>query len=96
MKRTYPQSISEVVQSLMRDSHMEDTMLQHRALAAWPRVVGPMINRQTVERRVASGTLYVRIPSAIIRSELSLNKATLLAALNAAAGATVLTQIKFI
>lgn len=95
MKRNYPQRISQVIENLLREQNMEETLRQHRALAAWPRVVGTLINRQTVERRVGSGILYVRIASAVIRQELTLHRADLIKALNEAAGAEVINEIKF-
>lgn len=96
MKRNYPQQIKQVIDSMFKDRDMEQTLLMHRALAAWPQVVGPMINRQTVARSVDSGTLYVRIVSSVVRQELSLNRTALLEALNRAAGAVVINQIKFV
>lgn len=96
MRRDYPQRISQVIETLLKERDMEDTLLMHRALAAWPRVVGPIINRQTVERRVASGTLYVRVASAVIRQELAMHRAELLKALNGEAGAEVINEIKFV
>ncbi|MBD5230861.1 MAG: DUF721 domain-containing protein [Muribaculaceae bacterium] len=96
MKRTEPLKISEIVDKLLRDRDMEDTLLQHRALAAWPQVVGPIINRATVERRVAGGTLWLRITSAPVRQELTMNRTALLRALNNYVGKDVITDIKFV
>lgn len=95
MKRNYPQSIAQVLESVFKDKEMESTMLQHRALAAWPQVVGPVINRATVERRVQSGVMYLRIPSGAIRAELSMHRTTLIQSLNRAVGADVINEIRF-
>lgn len=96
MKRTYPQSISEIIQTMFKERNMESTMMMHKALAAWPEIVGPAINRQTVGRRVDAGTIYVRIPSAVVRQELSMHRSYLINALNTAAGAQVINEIKFV
>lgn len=96
MKRTEPLKISEIVGRLLREQNMEDALLQHRALAAWPQVVGPMINRATAERRVADGTLWLRITSAPVRQELSMNRTALLHALNNLVGKEVIHSIKFV
>lgn len=96
MKRNYPQHIKQVIEAMFQERDMDQTLLMHRALAAWPQVVGPMINRQTVARSVDAGTLYVRIPSSVIRQELSMHREALLDALNKAAGAVVINQIKFV
>lgn len=96
MKRNYPMRISQVIDSILKERNMEGTMLMHRALDAWPHVVGPMINRHTLLRSVDAGILYVRIDSAVIRQELSMHRTELLAALNKAAGAEVINNIKFV
>lgn len=95
MKRTEPLKISQIVDNLFRDANLEDDRLRHLALAEWPRVVGPVINRLTVERAISGSTLLLRIASAPMRNELSLQRTAILAALNEAVGKNVLNDIKF-
>lgn len=96
MKRTYPQSIAQVMEQAFAEQGMSDTLYMYRAMQAWPAVVGPAINRLTVARRVADGVLYLRIPTAVVRQELSMQKSRLLQALNRAAGAEALHDIRFV
>lgn len=96
MKRTEPLSISQIVDHLFKSRDMEDTLLRHRALQVWPEVVGPLINRQTVERRLAGGVLLLRVASAPMRSELHMHRSSLVKALNDRVGKDVITDIKFI
>lgn len=96
MERNEPRPVKDILQDLFREQHLEDDLLMRRAMAAWPEVVGPVLNRMTVERRVASGTLYVRMTSAVARAELSMQRTLLLEALNKAVGKIVLTDIKFL
>lgn len=95
MKRTEPLRISQIVENLLKERDMEDTMLRHRALSLWPTVVGPAINRLTVERRIAGSTLMLRIVSAPLRSELAMHRTLLLKNLNQALGKEVISDIKF-
>ena len=89
--------VSEIVEKLLEHQGLEDRMLMHRAMQAWGQVVGPLINRHTLQRRVdGAGTLLVHIDSGPMRQELSMHKAPLLKALNAAAGKDVLLDIRFI
>lgn len=96
MKRSAPLHISDVLRLALKQNDMEASLAMHKALAAWPELVGPTINRQTVARRVASGVLYLRIPSAVIRQELSLHRSGLIKALNSAAGEIVINEIRFV
>lgn len=95
MKRTYPQSVAEIIDTLLKENHLEENLLMHRALSVWPTVVGNYINRHTVERRVAGGVVYLRIPSAAVRQELTMHRDALIQALNEAVGQPVIHDIKF-
>lgn len=96
MKRNYPQTISAIIDDIFKEKQMEDTLLMHRALSLWPQIVGASINRMTIARRVENGTMYIRINSSVVRHELMMHRTELLNALNSAAGANVITEIKFV
>ena len=96
MKRNYPLPLSDIISGALQEHNLEDKMLMYRASAAWPCVVGPMINANTVMRRVDAGVLYVRILSAVIRQEVSINRSHIMGALNRCAGANVIFDIKFV
>lgn len=96
MKRSRPMLVSQIVERLIKDQNLEKGLLQQRVLAAWPEVAGPLINRLTLERRIADGILYLRINSAAVRQELSMQRSMLVETLNRRAGADILTDIRFI
>lgn len=96
MKRNYPLPLSEIISGALQEHNLEDKMLMYRAGAAWPQVVGPLVNSNTVLRRVDAGVLYVRILSAVIRQEVSINRTRIMQALNRHAGANVIFDIKFV
>jgi len=95
MKRTEPLKVSQIIDNLFKERDLEDTLLRHRALMMWPSVVGPAINRLTVERRLSGSTLLLHILSAPMRSELSMNRSALIDALNRRVGKNVISDIKF-
>lgn len=97
MKRTQPLRIGEIIENVVRSEGLEDNMLAHRALTAWGSIVGPAINRLTTERRVApGGVMLVRIVSAPLRQELSMQRTPLIEALNKSLGKKIITDIRFI
>jgi predicted nucleic acid-binding Zn ribbon protein len=96
MKRIQPLSIGEILNNFFKARNLEDDLLSHRALSVWTTVVGPNINRLTTERRVARGVLYVKVISAPVRQELSMQRSHLIEAINNALGKPVITEIKFI
>lgn len=66
-----------------------------RVLELWSEVVGEQIARVTEAERVEQGTLYVAVRSAPWRAELTMCRLELIERLNAAVGATVITEIRF-
>lgn len=96
MKRTEPKRVGDILKDVLSEQNLDDKLLELQALEMWPKIVGPMINKRTVERRVSEGVLFLRIASAPIRQELSLNRTLLLSMLNKAVGKDVLQEIRFI
>ena len=95
MKRTYPRKVGDILKDVLSEQDLDNKLYELQALEVWPKIVGPMINRSTVERRVVDGVLFLRIASAPIRQELSLNRTSWLSMLNKAVGKDVLTDIRF-
>lgn len=88
--------ISEIIDTVIRNEGLEDSMLAHRALSIWASVVGNHINRLTTIRRVAGSTLLVHITSASVRQELYMQRTPLLKAINDMLGKKIITDIRFI
>lgn len=96
MKRTEPKKIGDILNEVLSEQNLDNKLLELQILDLWPKIVGPMINRRTIERKINNGILYLRIASAPIRQELSLNRTNLIATLNKAVGKDVLNEIHFI
>jgi len=89
-------NISQIVRQALQQHNLEGKMLEHRAAMIWPEVVGPVINRQTVERRVENGVMWARIASAPMRNELMMQRTALVNALNKCLGSDVIKEIRFV
>ncbi|MDE6716361.1 MAG: DUF721 domain-containing protein [Muribaculaceae bacterium] len=93
MKRTEAVSIGEVIMEVVKKNNLEDKMLEQRIIDSWHIVVGPNINKYTVNRYIANHIMYVYITSAPVKSELMLHKTSLLQNLNELAGKPILTDL---
>lgn len=97
MKRTYPQSIAEIIDQTLRQEDMQQRILEVRAAQAWPLVVGEMISRQTGKAFVRNGILTVRVASPALRQELYMNRSSLIRHINETISASdVVKEIRFI
>lgn len=95
MKRTEAESIGSIIEGYLKAERLDTKMNELRVSSLWADVVGPGINRYTVDRYVKNGVLYVRLSSAPLRNELMLGRSILVKRLNDAVGAEVITDIIF-
>lgn len=95
MKRTEAKSIAEIIGDFMQQEDIEDAVLEHKALQMWHQVVGPGVNRLTIERYVENGVITVKINSAALRNDLMLTRTALIDQLNQLVGKPVIKEIVF-
>ena len=93
MKRTDPMSVRQIIDMVVDRSASKTEMLQHRASYMWPDIVGQGVNRHTTRRYVSRGVLHVYLDSAPMKTEIEFQKSAIVAAINAALGAEVLTNL---
>ena len=95
MKRSKTESITNLLNEFLRKQGLETPLNQHRLIESWPKVMGEVINRQTCDLFIKNQTLYVKIKSAALKSDLMMNRTSLVNQLNEAAGAYVISDINF-
>ncbi|MBO4452218.1 MAG: DUF721 domain-containing protein [Bacteroidaceae bacterium] len=95
MKRSKTESITNLLNEFLREQGLETPLNQHRLIESWPKVMGEVINRQTSDLFIKNQTLYVKIKSPALKSDLMMNRTSLVNQLNEAAGAYVISDINF-
>lgn len=94
MFRKREKSLRDILAVCLRENGLETPMLQARVIEAWEQVVGAFVARYTEEKFIRNQTLYVKISSPALRSDLSMMRTTLVEKLNAEAGSHVIADIK--
>ncbi len=95
MFRKQVKPISELVTKTLRESGLETPLFQKRLLDSWSKVVGPSINKYTVDKFIKNQTLFIRISNPALRTDLSMMKSQLVRSLNQAVGSMVIADIRF-
>ncbi|MCQ2291065.1 MAG: DUF721 domain-containing protein [Bacteroidales bacterium] len=95
MKRTNAQSVGDIINQVLRQERLDVRLDEQRALAMWPELVGPGINRYTTARSVKDGVLTFTISSAPLRNQLMLSRSSLITRINEALGREVIKEIIF-
>lgn len=93
MERHDPQSIRQIIDTVLDHSASREAFNDHRASALWADVAGPEINRHTTRRYCSRGVLHVFLDSAPLKTEVSFMRESLARNINAAIGRETVRQI---
>ena len=96
LKELNTEGISNILGRFLREEGLETPLLEHRALQAWPEVVGEAIARYTSDLRIRNGILYAKVSSAPLRQNLQMAHKNIADKINAHVGSHVLTDVKFV
>ena len=88
--------LNDALVQYLRESGLEQSVLEVQVEEAWPRVMGDVVNRLTRSVEVKDGVLYVRVNSAALKTQLFENRFELVSKLNQAVGATVIRDCRIL
>ena len=89
-------SLSEVLVDYLRESGLEQSVLDVQIEDLWPRVMGETVRRLTRSVEVKDGMLIVRVSSAALKAQLFENRFELVRKLNEAVGAPALKDCRIL
>ena len=88
------QSVKDLILRNLREQGLEMPLLQKRLVEAWPQIAGPLVQRYTLNTYIYNQTLFVRLSSPALRSELSMRRQELINQLNQYVGSQVISDIR--
>ncbi len=89
------QSLGAAIKEWIKESGMETKMDETRVLDEWDHIVGPIISKHTISKRIDKSVLYIKLDSASLRYELGYARDNLKKQLNSTAGKEVIKNIVF-
>lgn len=89
-------SITDALVDFLRESGLEQSVLDVQIEQAWPRVMGETINKLTRSVEVKDGMLIVRVNSAALKAQLFENRFELVRKLNEAVGANAIKDCRIL
>ncbi len=89
------QSVKDLILRNLREQGLEMPLLQKRLVEAWSQIAGPVAERYTLNTYIYNQTLFVRLSSPALRSDLSMRRQELVTQLNQYVGSQVITDIRF-
>ena len=89
-------SIGEALISFIRESGLEQSVLDVQIEEVWPKVMGETVRKLTHSVEVRDGVLIVRVNSAALKAQLFENRFELVRKLNEAVGAPALRDCRIL
>jgi predicted nucleic acid-binding Zn ribbon protein len=89
-------SIGEALISYIRETGLEQSVLDVQIEEVWPKVMGETVRKLTRSVEVKDGVLVVRVNSAALKAQLFENRFELVGKLNEAVGAPALRDCRIL
>jgi hypothetical protein len=88
--------LSEALVGFLRESGLEQSVMDVQIEEVWPRVMGQTVQNLTRSIEVKDGMLIVRVNSAALKAQLFENRFELIRKLNEAVGAPALKDCRIL
>lgn len=95
MKRVEPESLGDILRQAIQEEGLSQRLLETRAEALWPHIVGKDIAQLTSRPYVVNGVMYLYVKQAPLRQELHMTRSRLVKIINETLGKEVIKDIKF-
>lgn len=93
IKKGNEYSLKEAIDEMLKTYRLNHKLDETKAVNAWEKVVGEVINRYTTNLRVHDGVLYVTLSSAALKQELLYRRTEIMNLLNAECGGNIIREV---
>ena len=89
-------SITDALSEYLRESGLEQSVLEVQIEEIWPQVMGETVTKLTRSVEVKDGMLIVRVSSAALKTQLFENRFELVRKLNEAVGSNIIRNCRIL
>jgi hypothetical protein len=91
-----PQSLSDILTQYLRETGLEQPVLEERLEQLWPELMGPQVARLTERVEIKDGTLRIKVRSAALRHQLFDCRMQVIEKMNKAVNAEVIKAVRLL
>lgn len=96
MKRVEAEQLGDVLRRAIEEDNLTQRLQETRAVSLWPAIVGRDLAARTARPEVKKGVMYIGVPNAALRSELTMTRSRIVKIMNNALHQEVIKDIRFI
>jgi len=96
MERKKSETLGAVLSRVLCQNGLQTPLNEYHLIHSWEKVAGAEVARHTGEMYIRNQILFVHLALPSLRSVLMMRRTALVKALNAEAGAQVITDIRFL
>ena len=95
MLKSNEQSLKEVINMFLKESHLSEKINEQKIISLWEKLMGKMIATHTKEISVSNKKLFLLLNSAPLKQELFYSREKIIQMLNKEMGDDVIQEIVF-
>ena len=93
IRRSQEKPLKAAIEEFLDSYHLRDKLNEAKVIAAWEKVVGEMVAKNTGNLHIRNKALFVKVGSAALRNELVFARTKIINALNREVGERVIEEI---
>lgn len=96
MDRKRPQSVGDVLRTLLEETSLQNRMDELKAADLWKKIAGESLAANTARPMVKNGVMTIGVPNPSLRNELHMNRSSIIRIINNNLGKDIIKEIKFV
>ena len=93
MRKSQVRKLDSVIREFLSEMNIDKKLREVSLVSRWESVMGKMVSSRTEKVYIRSGTLYVRLKSPVLKSELMMMRSNIIDRMNETAGEKIITKI---
>ncbi|MDR1594442.1 MAG: DUF721 domain-containing protein [Prevotellaceae bacterium] len=93
MRRSKPVAVGNLLSVFLKEFGLEKSYSNYKTLKLWDEILGNVVSRATLSKRLEGKKLYVNLSSSVVRSELFMMRSEIINEINRRAGKNVVEEL---
>jgi predicted nucleic acid-binding Zn ribbon protein len=93
MRRSAPVAVGDLLSLFIKEFGLEKGYRDYQLLKLWDEVLGNVISKSTLSKRLDGKKLYVYLSSSVVRDELYMMRSEIIKEINRRAGKNIIEEL---